>query len=187
MVLARDRSPPGYFKRWVYPSTYSPSSTPSRRCSALSARALPVAAAIARRTGARIQLALVHDPIAYIPFVPGEVAIPVFDQDLVQSQRERDAEVLAATVTHLREQGLAADGEVLEGTVVEALEEFSQRHAVDLTIMTTHGRSGPERDVFGSVTESVLHGTRLPVLVVHPAPVPVHPPAGEAEPAPSAS
>jgi hypothetical protein len=53
--------------------------------------------------------------------------------------------------------------------------------------MTTHGRSGPERDVFGSVTESVLHGTRLPVLVVHPAPVPVHPPAGEAEPAPSAS
>lgn len=134
--------------------------------SALSARALPVAAAIARRTGARIQLALVHDPSAYIPFVPGEVAIPVFDQDLVHSQRERDAEVLAATVTHLREQGLTADGEVLEGTVVEALEECSQRHAVDLTIMTTHGRSGFERLRVGSVASAFLTRATAPVYLV---------------------
>jgi nucleotide-binding universal stress UspA family protein len=51
--------------------------------SALSARAMPVAVALARRTGARLILALVHDPSAYIPFVPGELALPAYDAELV--------------------------------------------------------------------------------------------------------
>jgi len=63
-----------------------------------SARAIPVAAALAKRTGARVELVIVHDPSAYIPFVPGEVAIPVYDQELVQAHRDRDAEVLARAV-----------------------------------------------------------------------------------------
>lgn len=34
-----------------------------------------------------------------------------------------------------------------------------------------------------SVAESVLHGTRLPVLVVHPEPAPLRTPTGQAQPA----
>jgi nucleotide-binding universal stress UspA family protein len=84
----------------------------------------------------------------------------------VQSQRERDQEVLNATVAHLRAQGLTADGEVLEGTVVEALAEFSQRHAVDLTVMTTSGRSGFERLRVGSVAAAFLTRATAPVYLV---------------------
>jgi len=32
--------------------------------------------------------------------------------------------------------------------------------------MSTHGRSGLRRLAFGSVTDKVLHGARIPVLMV---------------------
>lgn len=38
----------------------------------------------------------------------------------------------------------------------------------DLIAMSTHGRGGLERLVMGSVTERVLHSTRLPVVIVRP-------------------
>lgn len=38
----------------------------------------------------------------------------------------------------------------------------------DLLALTTHGRSGLRRWLLGSVTERVLHGSTLPLLIVHP-------------------
>jgi nucleotide-binding universal stress UspA family protein len=38
----------------------------------------------------------------------------------------------------------------------------------DLIALTTHGRGGLQRWIAGSVTERVLHGSTLPVLIVHP-------------------
>lgn len=137
--------------------------------SAQSARALPVAAALAARTGASVQLAIVHDPSAYIPFVPGEVAIPVYDQELVQAHREKDQQVLAAAVTHLQQQGVQASGVLLDGTIVEALEEHLVRARCDLVIMTTHGRSGFERLRVGSVATAFLTRCTVPMLLVRGA------------------
>lgn len=134
--------------------------------SAHSARALPVASALAKRTGASVQLAIVHDPSAYIPFVPGEVAIPVYDQELVNAHRERDLQVLNAAVEQLRGQGVAASGTMLEGTIVEALEEHLAQTGADLVVMTTHGRSGFERLRLGSVATAFLTRATAPVLLV---------------------
>lgn len=134
-----------------------------------SARALPVAAALAARTGASVQLAIVHDPSAYIPFVPGEVAIPVYDQELVQAHRTRDQQVLETAVAHLRQQGVNASGVLLEGTIVEALEEHLVANHADLVVMTTHGRSGFERLRLGSVASAFLTRATAPVLLVRGA------------------
>jgi nucleotide-binding universal stress UspA family protein len=41
----------------------------------------------------------------------------------------------------------------------------------NLIVMATHGRHGLQRWTMGSVTERVLHSTRLPILVVRPAEV----------------
>ena len=38
----------------------------------------------------------------------------------------------------------------------------------DLIAMSTHGRGGLERLMMGSITERVLHATRLPMLIVRP-------------------
>ncbi len=39
---------------------------------------------------------------------------------------------------------------------------------IDLVIMGSHGRKGPERTVFGSVAEYVVKHSPMPVLVVNP-------------------
>ncbi len=148
--------------------------------SALSARAVPVAVAIARRTGARLQLAIVHDPSAYIPFVPGEVAIPVYDAAFVREHRMQDQAALDAAVAEITAQGIAASGVLLEGTIVEALVEHARAADVDLTVMTTHGRSGFERLRLGSVATAYLTRATAPVYLVRGSgsDAPPEPPVG---------
>lgn len=134
--------------------------------SAHSARAIPIASALAKRSGATVALALVHDPSAFIPFVPGEVAIPVYDQAMMQSRLDDDRRLLHAAVERLTSDGVSATGVLLEGTIVEALEEHILSSAVDLVIMTTHGRSGFERLRLGSVATAFLSRATTPVLLV---------------------
>lgn len=134
--------------------------------SALSGRAVPVAVALARRCGARLILALVHDPSAYIPFVPGEVAIPVYDAELVSEHRKQDQAALDAALAELATQGISATGVLLEGTIVEALVEYAQSAGVDLTVMTSHGRRGFARLRLGSVATAYLTRATAPVYLV---------------------
>jgi len=46
------------------------------------------------------------------------------------------------------------------------LAEHGGENGCDLVAISTHGRSGIERWVMGSVTERVLSTTRLPMLIV---------------------
>ncbi len=134
-----------------------------------SARALPVAVALAKRTGATIHLTLVHDPSAYIPFVPGEVAVPVYDAALVSQQKAEDQATLDRQVAALADAGVRVIGSMLEGTVIESLVEYGQQVASELTIMTTHGRGGFARLRLGSVATALLARATTPVLLVHGA------------------
>ena len=51
-------------------------------------------------------------------------------------------------------------------TIVEASESPENGYA--LLAMSTHGRSGWKRLVIGSITQRVLHSTKLPILIVRP-------------------
>jgi nucleotide-binding universal stress UspA family protein len=134
--------------------------------SADSARVLPVAAALARRTGAQLHLALVHDPSAFIPFVPGEVSVPVYDVEVEHEFRQRDDRLLQEAVSGLAAAGVPAVGTLLEGTVVEALVEHAGAIGADLVVMATHGRGGFTRLRLGSVATAFLHQAPVPVFLV---------------------
>ncbi len=130
-----------------------------------SARSLPIAVSVAQRTNASVCVAVVHDPSSYIPFAPGEVAIPVYNQEIVESHRKHDQEILEAAVEQLRDRKVQATGVLLEGTIVEALEEHVISAGIDLTIMGTHGRTGFERLRLGSVATAFLTRSTTPVLL----------------------
>lgn len=49
-----------------------------------------------------------------------------------------------------------------------AVLEYAKRESVDLIAMATHGRGGVRRMVLGSVTDKVLRGTALPMLLLRP-------------------
>ena len=65
-----------------------------------------------------------------------------------------------------RLEGIEATTLVEPGNPVDTILEACRSRAVDLAIMSTHGRSGLSRLVLGSVTEEVLRQARVPLLVV---------------------
>jgi nucleotide-binding universal stress UspA family protein len=54
------------------------------------------------------------------------------------------------------------------GGVAPAICDFVENENVDLIVMSTHGRSGLLRFLFGSVTHKVIQAVRVPVLLVRP-------------------
>ncbi len=47
-----------------------------------------------------------------------------------------------------------------------AIVDCAEKEAVDLIVMSSHGRSGLSRMLIGSVTDKILRGAPCPVLVV---------------------
>jgi len=77
----------------------------------------------------------------------------------------------ANAAVHAAKEALVASGVTVNTTVVEAhtawrgiVEAGESLHA-DLIVMGSHGRSGFEKLVLGSVAQAVLSHTKLPVLV----------------------
>ncbi len=65
-----------------------------------------------------------------------------------------------------RAAGLPTRLEVLEGNVASSIVELADSLPADLVVMGTHGASGFERLMLGSVTEKVLRRASCPVLTV---------------------
>jgi nucleotide-binding universal stress UspA family protein len=64
--------------------------------------------------------------------------------------------------------GVEAVETIRLGVPHEVICEFVSEQAVDLVVMGTHGRTGIEHALLGSVTERVVRLAEAPVLTVHP-------------------
>lgn len=73
---------------------------------------------------------------------------------------------------------------VWSGPAAAAIVDAVRAQKVDLIVMTTHGRSGLGRLVFGSVAEAILRGTNVPILLVRPTAAPLDVPAGHGQAGP---
>ena len=65
-----------------------------------------------------------------------------------------------------RQEGVRAEGLVIEGRSYEAIVENAREKRVDLIVMGSHGRTGLERLLMGSVTERVVGNADCAVLIV---------------------
>jgi nucleotide-binding universal stress UspA family protein len=129
--------------------------------------AMEVAADLARRFGA--ELVLLHAyPIPGYTFPDGSVvASPKMMQELAdQAQRHLeewrlDAERLAGGQRVAAEKGV--------GEPAAEIVTFAKENAVDLLVLGTHGRTGIEHALMGSIAERVVRRAHCPVLTVRPA------------------
>jgi nucleotide-binding universal stress UspA family protein len=89
----------------------------------------------------------------------------------------REAEsYLNGVVAGLRECGITqVRAAVWSGPAAPTIIEAASAEKVDLIIMTSRGRGGAGAMIFGTVAESVLHGTRTPILVVRDVTSPLRP------------
>jgi nucleotide-binding universal stress UspA family protein len=105
-----------------------------------------------------------------------ETAAEGFVSELNEEALQRAKTYLQAVVERLQETvpdlKLALTYSVELGTdVASILVDLAERggeNGCDLVAISTHGRSGWERWVLGSVTDRVLSTTRLPMLIVRP-------------------
>jgi nucleotide-binding universal stress UspA family protein len=78
----------------------------------------------------------------------------------------RATEYLQNIAGRLASEGLQVRTRVLEGFPANQILEVAKKDKVTLIAMSTHGRTGLSRWVFGSVTEKVLRASPVPVLAI---------------------
>ncbi len=136
--------------------------------SEFSRHALDNAVAVGRSTGASVTALHVVVPRMHADPVLG-VGSVVTTEDLavrreaVERARERLDSFVEDEIGDVHIERI-----VLEGQATRTIVDCATERAVDLLVMGTHGRSGFERLLLGSVTESVLRRARCPVLTVPP-------------------
>jgi nucleotide-binding universal stress UspA family protein len=89
--------------------------------------------------------------------------------ELDQAYRDEAAGYLDKVVETLNKKGIKAKTEILSGNPAEEIIKYSQKNGIDLIVMSTRGRSGISRLVFGSVAEKVIRNSTVPVLIKPPA------------------
>lgn len=129
------------------------------------------AAAMARCSGAHLVLLRV---VAPVPIYIMDPQIPVYPTTVLDpeatKQAERDAreELTELATSAEREYSVKIETLVAVSPVTgQAILDVARQQAVDLIAMTTHGR-GASRLIIGSVTDSVLRGSHVPLLLHHP-------------------
>ncbi len=82
---------------------------------------------------------------------------------------EADAKgYLSKLADRLKKAGLNVKIAVSEGRPADKILDYARDSAIELIVMTTHGRSGPSRFAFGSVAEKVIRNSTVPVLSISP-------------------
>jgi nucleotide-binding universal stress UspA family protein len=106
-------------------------------------------------------------PREYPDIVEGETTNAVVDP-MAKLLAEAQA-YLDRVAWPLKSEGHTVRCEVVVRQPTDAIIDFAQREKVDLIAIATHGRAGLGRLVHGSVTETIMHATPAPMLVVRPA------------------
>ena len=129
--------------------------------------ALPYAATIARATGASIVCLHVIEPVVpAVGYTGLTEPLPLAD---ISDQLEESAE---KKLPRLAESDEVADLNIEEvivhGDAAAEIVRVANEREVDLIVISSHGRAGLGRILFGSTAEAVVRHASCPVLVVKP-------------------
>jgi nucleotide-binding universal stress UspA family protein len=116
--------------------------------------ALPFAARIARGAGAEVQL-------VHIATVAG--------WERPRGEQENLVEQLDAIAKPLRDDRLQVTTAIVNGyysDIGQIVARLATERGVSLVAMTTHGRGGVQRFVYGSVADAVIRASHVPLLLI---------------------
>jgi nucleotide-binding universal stress UspA family protein len=131
--------------------------------------ALPLAAQLARAEEAVLVLLMVTDLHRAPDPAPCEPdLVPIHDAQIYLDTARR----------HLVAGHRDVVTAVWRGTPAAAIIRAAVEYDADQIVMTTHGRTGNQRDMFGSVADAVLRNAPMAVVVLRPQREPNPIPAG---------
>lgn len=127
---------------------------------------IPYIENLASKLGAEITLLQVV-AIAYHVYISGDAPAQVpYTLEEMEPLKAGAASYLEKMASSLKERGVAVKCEVRVGAAGQEITSLAEEINADVVAMSTHGRSGVGRWVFGSVAERVVRSGSTPVLLV---------------------
>jgi nucleotide-binding universal stress UspA family protein len=141
--------------------------------SRLAETALPATLALAAKFDSTITLLRVVRPPDISTSTSGTAMTEVLTMLRTYSHEEAES-YLHSHQRALRQQGYKVHRHVVFGdAVADIILEVTEERDIDAIVMSTHGRSGLSRWVFGSVADKVLRQAKVPVLLIRAQEEPV--------------
>jgi len=98
-----------------------------------------------------------------------EVGMPIVSQPDLMGQIENTAKALLVKLEKtVADKGIDVVAAVLMGVSHAEIVQFAEREKADLILIGSHGRSGWQHFVLGSVAEKVARKSPVPVLIYRP-------------------
>jgi nucleotide-binding universal stress UspA family protein len=132
--------------------------------SSLAEEVLPHAEALAKSEGAEIVLLRVAVTPARYLFAHN----PAEGNNIINMIEKEAGDYMKAEVAKLQDEGIKVTGVTRDGAAPDTILEVAEETNADVIAMSTHGRSGVQRWLMGSVAEKVVHHSHIPVMLIHP-------------------
>jgi nucleotide-binding universal stress UspA family protein len=129
-----------------------------------STRALDVAVWLARPLGAELVIGHVVDLARVAVMSGGQPQLVVGCLEELQAEGRRIVDEALARVKPY----VTASARIAQGSPVEEIERLASQITASFIVMGTHGRSGFNRAIMGSVAEGVARRAPVPVMIVPP-------------------
>ena len=113
----------------------------------------------AERYDARLHTLYVVDTTAYASLDAGA-------QTVINALREEGETALQTVAERAEAADVSVVSEIISGAPHKQLLQYAADNEIDLIVMGTHGRTGLDRYLLGSVTERVVRTADVPVLTV---------------------
>ncbi len=121
---------------------------------------------LAAEHGAAVHVLYVVEPVPLGGFSAGPEPASAGHGEVLDEQKREAQNAIDAIVDLCAEHGVEAIEAIEYGRPVEEIMAYVESEGIDAIAMGTHGRSGAERVLIGSVTEKIVRKSPVPVVTI---------------------
>ena len=133
--------------------------------SPLAEQALPVAAQLARACGGTLILLNAVDIL--LPYISYEAVQPFIIQEDIDLSLRKAKDYIERVLSRNDLAGIKLQKRVILGHPADVILSVTEKQAVDLIVMCSHGKTGLKHWLLGNTAEKVLRHSPVPVFMLH--------------------
>lgn len=134
--------------------------------STVAEQALPTAEALAKKLDLELLIVRVLNTYSWVFTDMSPYGAHSLPSELLKTLKEAATGYLDKTVTDLQQKGFKVGSRSMLGNPGSEINELASETPGSLVVISTHGRSGVNRMVMGSVADKVVRGSGSPVLLL---------------------
>jgi len=128
--------------------------------STMAERALAPAMALAEAMSAKVILLRVAIPLSLN-------LDPRFYQFIIKTRQDEAVRYLHSIQSHFNSSPVNLETQVIVGRGARSIINYAQENDIDLIVISSHGSSGINRWIYGSVADKVLHNAPCAIVLIH--------------------